>query len=110
MVLVKVYRISSTNDPETGRPGRIIELVEVRRQSERTGVLAEETLMLQRLMQGVFLQMQSMGLLPHARELIIPKMTLFLTEEEYEMLNVKLEVNYIYELQFKDGKITFVPV
>lgn len=110
MVLVKVYRISSTNDPETGRPGRIIELVEVRRQSERSGMVTEEALMLQRLMQGVFLQMQSMGLLPHVREVVIPKMTLFLTEEEYEMLNVKLEVNYIYELQFKDGKITFVPV
>ncbi|MCS7135496.1 MAG: arcadin 1 [Nitrososphaerota archaeon] len=109
MVLVKVYRISSTNDPETGRPGRIIELVEIRRQGERPGMVTEETLMLQRLMQGVFLQMQSMGLLPHVREVVIPKMTLFLTEEEYEMLNVKLEVNYVYELQFKDGKITFVP-
>lgn len=108
MVLVKVYRISSTNDPETGRPGRIIELVEVRRQGERPGMLTEDMLMLQRLMQGVFLQMQSMGLLPTMREIIIPKMTLFLTEEEYEMLNVKLEVNYIYELQFKDGKITFI--
>ena len=34
-------------------------------------------------------------------------MTLFLTEEEYELLGVKLDVNEVYELEFKDGVIRF---
>lgn len=109
MVLVKVYRISSMNDPETGRPGKVIELVEVRRKEGTFSSGSEDIFMVQRMMQSVFIQMQSMGLLPPFREMAFPKIILFLTEDEYEMLNLKLEVNDVYEVQFKDGKITFTP-
>ena len=47
-----------------------------------------------------------MGFLPSIG-VLRPKMTLFLTEEEYELLGVKLDVNEVYELEFKDGVIRF---
>ena len=108
MVLVKVHRISSYTDPETGRQGKVIELVEVRR---RGGVVVgpqtEESVMIQRMLQTALVQMQSLGIMPPIREAVFPKLILYLTEDEYDMLNVRLEVNEVYELSFKDGGIYF---
>jgi len=108
LVLVKVQRISSYTDPETSRPGKIIELVEVKRKG---GMFAspqsEEAVMLQRMLQSALMQMQSLGIIPPIREITFPKMILYLTEEEYDMLNVRLEVNEVYEVSFKDGGIYF---
>jgi len=39
-----------------------------------------------------------------------PKITLILSEEEYERLGVRFEVNEEFELEFKDGKISFNPI
>ena len=60
----------------------------------------------QRMIQDLLHQFQSMGFLPSIGGLR-PKMTLFLTEEEYELLGVKLDVKEVYELEFKDGVIRF---
>lgn len=109
---VRVYRVTAYNDPESGRPGKLIELVEVRRQGPvATSVVGqpEEALLAQRLIQSVFMQMQGMGLIPVQRDLVIPKMTLILSEEEYEMLGVRFEVNEEFNVEFKDGKISFTP-
>ena len=108
MVLVKVQRISSYTDPETSRPGKIIELVEVRRRTGfYTGPQTEEGMVIQRMLQTALMQMQSLGLFPLTRETGLPKIILYLTEEEYDLLNVKLEVNEVYEVSFKDGGIYF---
>ncbi|GBC71571.1 hypothetical protein HRbin02_01356 [Candidatus Calditenuaceae archaeon HR02] len=109
---VRVYRVSSYTDPETGRPGKVIELVEVRRiqQASALGAGPEEYVMAQRLLQSLMAQLQSMGLMPPQRDIIIPKITLILTEEEYDLLGVKLEVNEEFDIEFSDGKITFKPV
>ena len=108
MVLVKVQRINSYTDPDTGRPGKVIELVELRK---RGGVVVgpqtEEGAMVQRMLQTALMQMQSMGIMPPIREFAFPKLILYLTEDEYDMLNVKLEVNEVYELAFKNGSIFF---
>jgi len=109
LVLVRVQKISSYTDPDTGRPGKVIELVEVKK-GGRTVVLGpqtEETMMVQRMLQTAIMQMQSLGLMPSIREISFPKIILYLTEDEYEMLNVKLEVNDIYEINFRDGGIYF---
>jgi len=45
--------------------------------------------------------------MPISREMIFPKIILYLTEEEYDLLNVKLEVNEVYEVSFRDGQIVF---
>ena len=106
---VRVYRVTAYNDPETGRPGKLIELVEVRRvghQPLSSG--SEELMMAQKLIQGIFAQMQGMGLLPPTqRDFILPKMTLILSEEEYERLGVRFEVNEEFDVEFKDGRIVF---
>lgn len=106
---VRVFRVTAYNDPETGRPGKIIELVEVRRvQAARPlGTGPEEVLMAQRLFQTLLAQLQGMGLVPAQRDLVIPKITLILTEEEYDKLGLRLEVNEEFDIEFVDGKIIF---
>ncbi len=108
MVLVKVQRITSYTDPETMRPGKIIELVEVRRGGGfHPSSMGEESVMVQRMLQTAMLQLQSMGLIPFIRENVYPKLILYITEQEYDLLNVKLEVNEVYEISFMDGSIVF---
>jgi hypothetical protein len=110
-VRVRVYRVTAYNDPETGRPGKLIELVEVRRREGTfIGPGVEEALMAQRLIQGVFIQLQGLGLVPPPRDAMYPKITLILSEEEYERLGVRFEVNEEFDLEFKDGKISFNPI
>ncbi|MEM0445289.1 MAG: arcadin 1 [Nitrososphaerota archaeon] len=109
---VRVFRVSAYSDPETGRPGKIIELVEVRRTQPSSAFSSgsEDVLMAQRLLQSLVAQLQGMGLMPPHRDIIIPKVTLILTEEEYDMLGVKLEVNEEFDLEFSEGKIIFKPL
>ncbi len=107
MVLVRVHRVSSIKDPETGRYGKMIELVEETRiqPAVKLAGVPQESIMIQSMIQDLTRYLQSMGFTMGS--LMKPKMTLFLTEEEYEMLGVKLEVNEVYELEFKNGSIIF---
>ncbi|MCX8203286.1 MAG: arcadin 1 [Nitrososphaeria archaeon] len=45
--------------------------------------------------------------MPVQRDRVIPKMVLYLTEEEYERLGVRFEVNDEYELVMEEGKLAF---
>lgn len=104
MVLVKVLRISSISDPDTGRPGKQIELVEARQRGTTpfggvSGVGEDES----KLIRNIMSQFKSIGILPQIREITLPKLTLFLTEEEYDLLGVRFEVNDVYDLIMKDG-------
>jgi|TARA_B100001964_G_C13841791_1_gene426195 hypothetical protein len=104
MVLVKVLRISSITDPESGKLGKQIELVEARQRNSSsftgtTGVGGDET----RLVKNILHQFKSVGIFPQGRDLTLPKLTLFLTETEYDLLGVRFEVNDIYDLIMKDG-------
>jgi hypothetical protein len=103
MVLVRVHRVTSVTDPETGKPGKQIELVEVRQRRDSFGMfgVGEEA----QIVKNVLSQFQAFGLFPHMREMILPKITLFLTEDEYDMLGVRFEVNETFDLVFKDGTI-----
>jgi hypothetical protein len=104
MVLIKVNRVSSYTDPETGKLGKQIELVEVRRRETPQRMMGEEA----QMVQGILSQLQSFGLpIQGMRELVIPKMTMILTENEYDILGVRFEVNDIYELTMKNGSIIF---
>lgn len=104
MVLVKVLRISSITDPETGKPGKQIELVEARQRGSTSfvgadGIGGDET----RLVKNILNQFKSVGVFPQLRDLTLPKLTLFLTEIEYDMLGIRFEVNDVYDLIMKDG-------
>ena len=103
MVNVRVQRISSVSDPETGQPGKQIEMVEVRErgdQSVRQGLPGGEEA---KLVKGILSQFQSFGVFPSSREMILPKITLFLSEAEYDLLAIRFEVNDVFELILKDG-------
>ena len=85
----------------------MIELVEETRiqPAVKLAGVPQESIMIQSMIQDLTRYLQSMGFTMGS--LMKPKMTLFLTEEEYEMLGVKLEVNEVYELEFKNGSIIF---
>jgi hypothetical protein len=105
MVQVRVQRITSITEPETGRPGKQVELVEVKRRGMQNmlNMPTEEA----KLIQGILGQFQSMGVLPIMRELMYPKLTLTLTEDEYDHLGVRFEVNDVYDLELQGEAIRF---
>ena len=103
MVKVRVHKISSVSDPETSQPGKQIELVEVRDRSNSKamgGGGTDEA----NLVKGIISQFQSIGMFPiNTREMVLPKMTLFLSEAEYDLLAIRFEVNDVFKLIMKDG-------
>jgi len=104
---VKVNRISGVTDPLTGMPAKQIELVEVR-DSRRPDMYptSDEA----RVVQGMVSQLQSMGLMPQMRDLGYSKVIMTLTESEYDMLGIRLDVNEIYELDIRNGSLTLKKV
>jgi len=107
MSRVKVNRISGVTDPLTGMPAKQIELVEVR-DSRRPDMFpaSDEA----RVVQGMVSQLQSMGLMPQIRDLGYSKVIMTLTESEYDMLGIRLDVNEIYELDIRNGSLTLKKV
>lgn len=104
MIRVRVQRIESIRDPE-GSLGKRIELVE-ERVIPRFAIQpkTEEAKMVRDVVQA--LQQQ----LPMARtkaQFSFPKIILFLTEQEYELLGIDFDVNQIYELELSDQAIKF---
>ena len=104
---VKVSRISGVTDPLTGMPAKQIELVEVR-DSRRPDMFptSDEG----RVVQGMVSQLQSMGLMPQIRDLGYSKVIMTLTESEYDLLGIRLDVNEIYELDIRNGSLTLKKV
>jgi hypothetical protein len=104
---VKVNRISGVTDPLTGLPAKQIELVEVR-DSRRPDMFpaSDEA----KVVQGMVSQLQSMGLMPQIREFGYSKVVMTLTESEYDMLGIRLDVNEIYELDIRNGSLTLKKV
>jgi hypothetical protein len=102
MSKVKVNRISSVTDPLTGLPAKQIELVEVRdaRRPDMFPATDEG-----RVVQGMVSQLQAMGLMPQMREFGYSKVIMTLTESEYDMLGMRLDVNEVYELEIRNGSI-----
>ncbi len=109
-VKVRVYEITSVTDRETGKPGKNIKLVQVKQQqpqSQRSfyggGFGApDDTAMIKNIMSSL----QQAGF-PFAAEVIQPKINLFLSEVEYDLLGVRFEVNEIYDMILRDGTIRF---
>jgi hypothetical protein len=50
-----------------------------------------------------------MGLMPQVREMAYPKVTMVLTETEYDMFAMRLDVNEVYELEIKGGTLALKP-
>ena len=104
MVLVRVHKIESIRDPE-GNYGKRIELVE-ERPSPGFHVPAETEEA--RVVQEMIREMQAqLPMLRVQTSILLPKVVLFLTEQEYELLGVDFQVNRVYELKLSNGTITF---
>ena len=105
MTRVRVQKIESIRDPE-GNLGKRIELIEDRvipRFAVRPET--EEARMVQELMKS--LQQQLPVLATQKTQFALPKMVLFLTENEYEQLGIDFDVNQIYELELSGQSIRF---
>lgn len=104
MVLVRVQRIESIRDPE-GVLGKRIELIQERK-IPRFAIkpATEEARMVQGMVQALQQQLPMQTLRPG---LNLPKIILFLTEQEYDGLGIKFDVNQVYEVNLADHAITF---
>jgi hypothetical protein len=104
MFRVKVNKIESIRDLD-GNLGKRIELVEDR-QISRFVVKpqTEEAKVVQDVMQAL---QQQLPMFPARAELAVPKIILFLTEQEYESLGIDFDVNQIYEIELENQKIKF---
>jgi hypothetical protein len=102
---VRVQKIESIRDPE-GNLGKRIELIEDRvipRFAVRPET--EEARMVQEVMKSI--QQQLPVLATQKTKFALPKMILFLTENEYEKLGIDFDVNQIYELELSGQSIKF---
>ena len=103
MTRVRVQRISSVPDPLTGMPSKQIELVELRERGQVNQFAGTEE---GRVIQGIISQFQSMGFVPQVREMGFAKIVMVLTETEYDMLGMRLDVNETYELEIRNGSLS----
>lgn len=107
-VKVRVDEVKSITDPETGKAGKRITLVQVRQRTQQpyfggfTGG-GEDAAMIRNIMS----QIQSMGIVPMGGGMGVPKVNLFLSEGEYDLLGIRFEVNEVYDMVLKDGAIRF---
>ncbi len=104
MIRVRVQRIESIRDPD-GNLGKRIELIE-ERVIPRFAVkpATEEARMVQGVMQAL---QQQLPMLPVQTQFSVPKVILFLTEEEYEELGIAFDVNQVYEVELRGQSLRF---
>ncbi len=103
-MLVRVQRIESIRDPE-GTLGKRIELVEERR-IPRFAIqpATEEARMVQSVVQALQQQLPTHSVQTGFN---LPKIILFLTEQEYDQLSIKFDVNQVYEIELSNQRIKF---
>ena len=107
MFRVRVNKIESTRDLD-GNLGKRIELLEerevlpfvVRPQTEEAKVAQD-------IMQAL---QQQMPIFPQRTQFAIPKLLLFLTEQEYDSLAIEFDVNQVYEVTLENQSIKFKKV
>ena len=104
MIRVRVQRIESIRDPD-GNLGKRIELIE-ERVIPRFAVKppTEEARMVQDVVQAL---QQQLRMLPIQTQFSVPKVILFLTEEEYEELGIAFDVNQVYDVELRDQSLRF---
>jgi hypothetical protein len=104
MFRVRVNKIESIRDLD-GNLGKRIELIE-ERQIPRFVVRprTEEAKVVQDVLQAL---QQQMPIFPAKTQFRIPKLILFLTEQEYESLGIDFDVNQIYEITLENQSIKF---
>jgi hypothetical protein len=101
---VRVNKIESSRDLD-GNLGKRIELVEERGASPFVvRPQTEEAKMAQEVLQAL---QQQMPIFPQRTQFAIPKILLFLTEQEYDSLDIDFDVNQVYDVALEDQSIKF---
>jgi hypothetical protein len=101
---VRVNKIESSRDLD-GNLGKRIELVEERDVSPFVvRPQTEEAKMAQDVMQVL---QQQMPMFSPRTQFSIPKILLFLTEQEYDSLGIDFDVNQVYEVSLENQSIKF---
>jgi hypothetical protein len=101
---VRVNKIESSRDLD-GNLGKRIELVEERGASPFVvRPQTEEAKMAQEVLQAL---QQQMPIFPQRTQFAIPKILLFLTEQEYDSLGIDFDVNQVYDVALEDQSIKF---
>lgn len=107
MFRVRVKKIESNRDLD-GNLGKRIELVEERGVSPYVvRPKSEEGKMAQDIMQALQTQMP---FLPQRSQIMTPKIVLFLTEQQYDSLNIDFDVNQVFEVLLENQAIKFKKV
>lgn len=107
MFRVRVNKIESIRDLD-GNLGKRIELVEEREISPFVvRPQSEEAKMAQDIMQ---ILQQQMPFLQQRTQFSVPKILLFLTEQEYDDLGIDFDVNQVYEVTLEKQSIKFTKV
>ena len=107
MFRVRVNKIESVRDLD-GNLGKRIELVEERAISPSVfRPQSDEAKMAQDLLQAL---QQQMPFLQQRTQLAIPKILLFLTEQEYDNLGIDFDVNQVFEVTLENQGIKFKKV
>lgn len=105
MFRVRVNKIESIRDID-GNLGKRIELIEDRQiPNFVVRPQTEEAKMVQDVMQAL---QQQMPMFPMRTEVAIPKIILFLTEQEYESLAIEFDVNQVYEITLENQTLKFM--
>jgi hypothetical protein len=104
MFRVRVNKIESTRDID-GTLGKRIELVEEREVSPYVlRPQTDEAKVVQDVLQAL---QQQMPIFPQRAQLSIPKIVLFLTEQEYDDLGIDFDVNQIFEVLLENQSLKF---
>jgi hypothetical protein len=104
MFKVRVNKIESTRDVD-GNLGKRIELIEEREISPYVlRPQTDEAKVVQDVLQALQTQMP---MFPQRTQLSVPKILLFLTEQEYDDLGIDFDVNQVYEVDLENQSIKF---
>jgi len=107
MFRVRVNKIESTRDLD-GNLGKRIELLEEREISPFVvRPQTDEAKVVQDVLQAL---QQQMPIFPSRTQFTIPKILLFLTEQEYDSLGIDFDVNQVYDVTLENQTIKFKKV
>jgi hypothetical protein len=106
MFRVRVHKIESIRDLD-GNLGKRIELIEDRQIPNFVmRPQTDEAKVVQDVMQALQQQLPMFS----GREMAVPKVILFLTEQEYESLAIDFDVNQIYEIKLESQTLRFTKI
>jgi len=104
MFRVRVHKMESIRDLD-GNLGKRIELIEERKLPHFVlRPQTEEAKVVQDVLQAL---QQQLPMFPARTEFAVPKIILFLTEQEYESLGIDFDVNQTYDVVLENQTIKF---